>query len=288
MGMKTKTLLQAAIGGFAAVALLAGQAAAQTTAELEARIAKLEAENARTGVVRSGTGMDLTFYGYARVDADKDTNYNMGPNNLHFDNITSASAEDGKFGSHAFQTRLGVRGSTGDLKFNFEGDFYGAGGGSFRIRHAYGEFAGLTIGQTWSNWNADGNPSAMVDFNGVPGGAGYRAMQLRYAHKFADNLTVSASIEDDFASYKALPILTGALRYTDGSNVYKLTAMSRRLNDLGGNEVSGWGASLSTVLKPGKAERFRASTSWGRHFEPAKLWQGHRSAGRAGDREIGL
>ena len=223
---------------------------AQSLAELEARVAQLEAEKEKKGLVVSGSGMDLTFYGYVRADIYADSKYNMGPNNLGFANITSESPEDGKFGAHAYQTRIGVKGSTGDFRFNFEGDFYGSGGGSFRIRHAYGEYAGWLLGQTWSNWNADGNPAAMVDFNGVPGGAGYRAMQIRYTHAISDALTASASIEDDYASYKSRPLLTGALRYTQGDTVYKLTVASRGLEDLAGDDVSGWGASLSAVAKP--------------------------------------
>lgn len=235
----------------AAVMLLSGgMASAQSVTELEARIAKLEEQSQKKGVVVSGSGMDLTFYGYVRGDFYSDSDYNMGPHNLSFANITSLSPEDGKFGAHAFQTRLGVRGSSGDLKFNFEGDFYGNGGGSFRIRHAYGEYAGWTLGQTWSNWNADGNPAAMVDFNGVPGGAGYRAMQIRYSYPLDNGLTLSGSVEDDFASYKKAPLLTGALRYNDGTNIYKVTAARRSLEDLAGNSVSGWGVSASAIVKP--------------------------------------
>lgn len=124
---------------------------AQTVSELDARISKLESESKSSGYLISASGVDLTFYGYVRADAYWDQNYDMGPNNGGFTYIPSGTPEEESHGMHAYQTRLGVKGSSGELKFNFEGDFYGGDGGSFRIRHAYGEYAGWTLGQTWSN-----------------------------------------------------------------------------------------------------------------------------------------
>src|SRR5690606_34050734 len=42
-------------------------ASAQDLAELEARVAQLEAKKEKKGLVVSGSGMDLTLYGYVRA-----------------------------------------------------------------------------------------------------------------------------------------------------------------------------------------------------------------------------
>lgn len=238
--------------GLTALALgcATGLASADTVKQLEDRIAKLESRaSAQKGTISTATGADLTFYGYARADAYKDMDYDLGSNNIGFGALTGASPKNGKFGAHAYQTRLGIRGSFEDVKFNVEGDFYGANG-AFRLRQAYGEYAGFTIGQTWSNWNSDANPSAMVDFNGVPGGAGYRAVQLRYTVKPTDKVALSFSIEDESASYKARPILTAAMRYTEGTTNVKLALASRQIENLQGDDVSAWGGSIGVNAAP--------------------------------------
>ncbi len=49
----------------------------------------------------------------------------------------------------AFQSRIGLTTMTPQgVKINLEGDFRGSGGGSLRLRHAYGEYNGILMGQT--------------------------------------------------------------------------------------------------------------------------------------------
>ena len=246
-----RTKMKATLAATAAGLVVAsGAANAESIAALEARIAQLEQKAANKGSVTTATGIDLTFYGYARVDGYKDFDYNLGVNSGGFAGVTPGTPEYDKFGGHAQQTRLGVRGSAGDVKFNVEGDFYGAGG-AFRLRHAYGEFAGFTVGQTWSNWNADYNPAATLDFGGTAGnGAGYRAVQLRYTHKISDTLTLSTSIEDDTASYKTKPLLTGALRFAQGTTNIKAALVLREIETLTEDKVSAWGGSIGIGATP--------------------------------------
>lgn len=243
----TKAALAGAVAGFA---LIAGVAQADTVSALEARIAKLEEAAAKKGTVTTATGTNLTFYGYARLDGYKDFDYNLGVHSGGFATVDPTTPAYDKFGGHAYQSRIGVRGAWGDAKVNVEGDFYGSNG-SFRLRHAYGEYGGFIFGQTWSNWNADYNPAATLDFGGTAGnGAGYRAVQVRYTHKFSDSLTLSASVEDDSASYKALPLVTAALRYSAGTTNVKLSLVSRKLETMTGDDVSGWGGSIGVGAQP--------------------------------------
>ena len=54
-------------------------------------------------------------------------------------------------------------------------------GTNFRIRHAYGEYAGLLIGQTWSTFTDLGSLPDTVDFNPHGGFALARSPMIRYA-----------------------------------------------------------------------------------------------------------
>lgn len=114
----------------------------------------------------------------------------------------------------------------------------------------------MDVGSDLVQLTADGGPATMVDFNGVPGGPGYRAIQVRYTYPVSKELSVSSSIEDDPISYRSRPLLTGALRYTASDSIYQFTAASRGMEDLAGNDVSGWGASASVVLTPWEGGSF--------------------------------
>ena len=65
------------------------------------------------------------------------------------------------------------------MTFNVEGDFRG---GTLRLRHGYGSYKGVLAGQTWSNYNSFVGNTSTLDFDSLPGTAGYqgRTAQLRY------------------------------------------------------------------------------------------------------------
>lgn len=54
-------------------------------------------------------------------------------------------------------------------------------GMDFRLRHAYGEYGGLLVGQTWSNFTDLGSLPDTVDFNGHGAFAAIRTPMIRYA-----------------------------------------------------------------------------------------------------------
>jgi hypothetical protein len=68
-------------------------------------------------------------------------------------------------------------------------------GTNFRVRHAYGEIAGLLIGQTWSNFMDLGSLGDTVDFNPHGAHALTRQPMIRYALKLGPT-TLSASLEN--------------------------------------------------------------------------------------------
>lgn len=253
--MKTSMKI-AAKGGVVAAALVgtAGIAAAQDLSSLEARIAKLEAEKAAAGSVTAAPGVKLSFYGYAKLDVIGDDNYDLGNTSGGMAGITAASVEDGGTGAHAYESRLGVRGTIdtdiGEVKFNIEGDFFGSGG-AFRLRHAYGEVGPLLAGQTWTTWVPfEGGPAAVQDFNGLAGGSTYRTPQVRFTHKPTDQWRLAVAVEEDVASGSSSNVaLTAFAGYSTPKVKVGMGLIARSLETASDDSVHGFGYSIGADIE---------------------------------------
>lgn len=242
----------------AAVACLTAiPATAQSVARLEERVAALE-NKATAGAVlpKSVLGFELNFYGYAQGEIKTDSDYDLGLNGGGIAGITPLTLSDRHSRVHAYQSRLGLRGSketdSGKLSFNIEGDFYGGGGGSFRLRHAYGAWNSLLAGQTWSVFGVafGTGPSSPIDFNGAFGNPGPRVAQIRYTYEISDTLKAAVSIEEDNASAVAdRPAFATALKWTSGTNILAISALSRSIKWSGGS-TDGWGVNIGGQVAP--------------------------------------
>ena len=127
--------------------------------------------SAQAGAFSFSAGdVDASVYGYAQLNASYDLNESLGAAGYgSFDNV-SASEIEGNFTSYAQQSRFGITATnSAGVKTNVEGDFLG---GTFRLRHAYGEYNGVLMGQTWSNYNSWVGNTSLFDFNGPAGPAG--------------------------------------------------------------------------------------------------------------------
>ncbi|MDN3518635.1 DcaP family trimeric outer membrane transporter [Aquisalimonas lutea] len=134
---------------------------------------------------------ELTIQGYAKLDMIYDVDADLG-NSVSHGNLGSTVNPDtykdidGHTRMHAYQSRIGFGTATpmdmgGDLNTYIEGDFYGAGGGELRLRHAYGTWNGVLAGQTWSNFNTFVGTPPSLDFTGAVGqSAQSRQAQVRY------------------------------------------------------------------------------------------------------------
>ncbi|WP_336365877.1 DcaP family trimeric outer membrane transporter [Marinobacter sp. C2H3] len=134
-------------------------------------------------------GWNTSIYGYARLNAsyDIDENVSSSTRSFNYNAINVGAKEDneatGYFGADAVQSRIGVKTTSPEgVTFNIEGDFRGNGGGDLRLRHAYGSYNGILAGQTWSNFTSFVGNTPTLDFDSLPGAAGYqsRTAQLRY------------------------------------------------------------------------------------------------------------
>jgi hypothetical protein len=174
-----------------------------------------------------GTDVSLRLYGFAELDWVHD----FGGDNSDNDYSTFAyympvaGSPEAKRTDRDYLTiresRLGLEAATptrfGVLSAKLEGDFnneprhgnsstYGDSGHvytqmatnsyGFRVRHAYGQFGGLLVGQTWSTFMDVDNFPETVDYNGPPGGTFIRQPQIRYAYPTVKAGTFTAALEN--------------------------------------------------------------------------------------------
>ena len=112
---------------------------------------------------------------------------------------TKLTAQTSRFG---FETATPT--STGTFNTKLEMDFYAYNGSEpgqnrnrLRLRHAYGEYAGFLVGQTWSTFMDLDNLPETVDFNGPIGAPFSRRTMIRYSYGDAKvGYKLTAAIED--------------------------------------------------------------------------------------------
>jgi len=82
------------------------------------------------------------------------------------------------------------------LRILVEGDFFGVEN-AFRLRHAYGEYEGFIVGQTWTTLTHRAALPNTLDNVGDVASVSRRQAQVRYSRKYFDErLVLAASIED--------------------------------------------------------------------------------------------
>jgi DcaP outer membrane protein len=121
-----------------------------------------------------------------------------------FQPLDNSGGQKGKTKFTAQTSRFGFESSTptsvGAFTTKLEMDFYSYGAGNrnrLRLRHAYGEYAGWLIGQTWSTFMDLDDLPETVDFNGPIGAPFSRRTMIRYT--YADSkagFKLTAALED--------------------------------------------------------------------------------------------
>ncbi|MDX1755994.1 MAG: DcaP family trimeric outer membrane transporter [Marinobacter sp.] len=196
------------------------------------------------------------LYGYARFNASYDIEEEIAISTRSgaFSSINTGAAEDdevtGHFGADAVQTRIGVRSTTPEgVKVVVEGDFRG---GTLRLRHGYGEYNGVLLGQTWSNFNSFVGNTRVLDFDGLAGNAGLqgRVAQARYSsgplsfslEEPRTNFTFN-QLDDDgdlvnasAGGKQSLPTLTARLEDAAGGLSYSAAVLAQQVEYDTGSE----------------------------------------------------
>lgn len=232
---------------------------------------------------------NASVYGYAKLDIIYDSDAKLG-NSIGHGNVAldGSDSQDGHFDMHAYQSRIGFQTTTpvdgSDLVTRIEGDFYGSGGGSFRLRHAYGSWNNILAGQTWTNFYGFVAGTPTIDFTGPPGvGNQARQPQLRYT---MDNFSVAIEDPDTLGGSEdtsgaqapgdiaksSLPDVTARYTNTSGSLKYSASAVLRQLEydadafpnaAVDDDSTTGYGVAFEAALQASEALTLRAGVTHG-------------------------
>jgi len=201
---------------------------------------------------------DMAVYGYARLNAsyDIDSDQSLSTRSGSYAGLAgNDDAAEGHFGADAFQSRLGVRATSPEgVMINLEGDFRGGGGGTLRLRHAYGSYMGVLAGQTWSNFNSFVGNTSTLDFDSLPGVAGFqsRRPQMRYTTG-----PLSVSLEEPTSSFvgtvdqkDSMPALTARLEDSADALTYSAAVLAHQVGyDDGDEDESSFGFATFVAAK---------------------------------------
>ncbi|MBW0147450.1 DcaP family trimeric outer membrane transporter [Marinobacter arenosus] len=211
---------------------------------------------------------DMALYGYARLNAsyDIDSNQALSTRSGSYAGLAgNDNAAEGHFGADAFQSRIGLKATSPEgVLVNVEGDFRGGGGGSLRLRHAYGSYMNVLAGQTWSNFTSFVGNTNTLDFDSLPGVAGYqsRTPQVRYTTG-----PLSLSLEQPQSSFvtdaandiakDAMPALTARLEDSAGGLSYSAAVLAHQVGyDDGTNDESSFGFATFVAGKIALSDMF--------------------------------
>ena len=94
-----------------------------------------------------------------------------------------------------FNVDLRTPTGVGAMRAFIEGDFAGSSR-VFRLRHAYGQWGGLVIGQTWSTFaDPEAEPDG-IDFEGLNAIALFRQPLMRYTRRFGERFSLATALEN--------------------------------------------------------------------------------------------
>jgi len=173
----------------------------------------------------------------------------------------AASGEAKRTNISARASRLNVEFRTpsgrGEVRAFFEGDFNGTGN-AFRLRHAYAQYSGFIIGQTWSTFSDPETDLQDLDDEGVSSANITRQPLIRYWWRPAEDMRAAVAIETPSASItggegvNVIPDLVG--RLYSGGKLGGHLQFATVLRQVRGEAVPGdvrsdigWGLSLSGV-----------------------------------------
>ncbi len=166
-----------------------------------------------------GTDSTIKFYGYVQLDGTVDFSARTPDiENNDWATILPAVPADGTVDAKrspqtyltARTSRFGIQTNTptkaGNIGTRLEGDFNGGNifqsetftnSVVFRLRHAYGTFGGLLVGQTWSTFLDLGAAPDTVDFNGPGSLALVRNPMIRYTFGLAPGANLVLAVENN-------------------------------------------------------------------------------------------
>ena len=151
-----------------------------------------------------GSETSVRVYGYAEAHALYDVQASGANDNFTDLSNQPLSGQKGRTKLTAQTSRFGFESSTptsqGTFNTKLEMDFYSWGSGNrnrLRLRHAYGEYAGWLVGQTWSTFMDLDDLPETVDFNGPIGAPFSRRTMVRYTYGMPqEGIKLTFAVED--------------------------------------------------------------------------------------------
>jgi len=149
-----------------------------------------------------------------------------------------------------FRTPIGQQ----EVRAFFEGDFAGAGN-TFRLRHAYAQFLGFIVGQTWSTFSDPWTNVEDLDFEGISSENLTRQPQIRYVLNQGSDTRVAFALETPEVSITGgsgvnlMPDLVARVFMGRGEAAHlQLAGLLRQVRGetISGDVASDWGWGLST------------------------------------------
>jgi hypothetical protein len=202
---------------------------------------------------------DVSVYGYARMNAsyDVDSDQALSTRSGSYAGLAgNDNAADGHFGADAVQSRLGFKTvSPEGVSVTVEGDFRP---GNLRLRHAFGEYNGVLMGQTWSNFNSFVGNTSTLDFDSLPGLAGLqgRVAQARYTTgplSFSLEQPQNSLIDpagDDADTKDGMPAITARFEESQGGLSYSAALLAHQVGyDTGAIDDDAFGFATFVAAK---------------------------------------
>lgn len=257
------------------------------SSRIGAALATLVACSALTLPVLAAPSMEI--YGFAQADYIQDFN-RVNPDWVSTLRPSKIAAPAGIYGSDGQaiisvkQSRFGVKGTAPveggeEITYKFDFDLYGVGSNAgqttFRLQNMYGEWRGLLVGQTDTNWMDASIFPNTIDYWGPSGMVYIRTPQLRWTvptsmDKFSIAIEspntdidlgqareIDPGLAANIQSDNKMPDFTARYRAERGWGHVQLAGILRYLgwdtaNTAGNNpsgHVTGWGLNLTSNIK---------------------------------------
>ena len=181
------------------------------------------------------------------------------------DTVEAGEARRTNFSARTSRLNFEFRTKAGEQQVRtfIEGDFAASVGNAnaFRLRHAYAQFMGVIVGQTWSTFSDPEIYPQDLDFEGISSENVIRQPQARYWFRNQKGTRVAFAAETPSVSASGgigvnlVPDLVArAIRHNDKGSHLQLSAVLRQIRvqpeNFPGKVDSdiGWGASVSGVI----------------------------------------
>lgn len=209
-------------------------------------------------------GTKASVYGYTQATFIYDLDHDLGSTTGGIQSLPSSAGQSGtKFQAHAKQTRFGLQTQTDKLQTKIEGDFFGSGNTTFRLRHAYGQYGNWLAGQTWTTFMPLSALPGTADFQGVTGAAFARQTQLRYTTG-----GLSVALEDPVLPSDQ-PALIAAYKHKSGGRTLRVAGLwNADVENAAGQEDDAVAIILSADTPLWKGGRLQAQYATGSAFTP--------------------